>query len=92
MSRRVTHFPLVVVSFLVVIGGACSRGHDAETTTTEAATVAGPTHVVVDTVIEDVFEASGTAEPIQQATLSTKLMGSITHVHAREGDVVRAGQ
>jgi RND family efflux transporter MFP subunit len=92
MSRWVTHFPLVVVSFLVVIGSACSRGHDTETTTTEGATVTGPTHVVTDTVIEDVFEASGTAEPIQQATLSTKLMGSVTRVHVREGDVVRAGQ
>ena len=90
MSRWVTPIPLVVAS--LVVTGACSTGHDADTTTTAGATVTGPTYVVMDTVIEDVFEASGTAQPIQQATLSTKLMGSVTGVHVREGDVVRAGQ
>ena len=92
MSRRATHLSLVAVSVLIVIGSACSGGHETESTTTAGATLTGPTHVVRDTILEDVFEASGTAEPIQQATLSTKLMGSVTHVHVREGDVVRAGQ
>lgn len=90
MSRWVTPFPLLVAS--LVVTGACSPGHDADTRTAAGATVTGPTYVVMDTVIEDVFEASGTAQPIQQATLSTKLMGSVTGVHVREGDVVRAGQ
>lgn len=89
MPRMLILFPLVIG---LVVVHACSPGHDDETTTTTGATVTGPTHVVTDTVIADVFEASGTAEPIQQATLSTKLMGSVTRVHVREGDVVRAGQ
>jgi RND family efflux transporter MFP subunit len=37
------------------------------------------------------FEASGVAEPYQEATLSTKLMGTVVAVNVREGDVVRAG-
>jgi RND family efflux transporter MFP subunit len=39
-----------------------------------------------------VIRAAGTAEPVQQATLSTKLMGSVTVVHVQVGDTVRAGQ
>jgi RND family efflux transporter MFP subunit len=37
------------------------------------------------------FEAIGVAEPYQEATLSTKLMGTVIAVPVREGDVVRAG-
>lgn len=39
-----------------------------------------------------VFDAAGTAEPITQATLSTKLMGTVIEVYVGEGDVVAAGQ
>lgn len=38
------------------------------------------------------LEAAGTAAPYADATLATKLMGTVTAVHVREGDVVRAGQ
>ena len=82
---------LIVITSLAA-AGACSRGHDNQTSDTAGAAVTGVTYVVSDTVIEDVFEASGTAEPIQQATLSTKLMGAVTRVLVQEGDVVRAGQ
>jgi RND family efflux transporter MFP subunit len=37
-------------------------------------------------------QATGTAAPVAEATLSTKLMGTITAVLVQEGDVVRAGQ
>ncbi len=51
-------------------------------------------HVVVvrDTVLPTLLEAAGVAEPVRRATLSTKLMGSVTEVLVREGDRVRAGQ
>jgi RND family efflux transporter MFP subunit len=39
-----------------------------------------------------VLRVAGTAEPVQQATLSTKLMGTVVSVEVREGDRVRAGQ
>jgi RND family efflux transporter MFP subunit len=45
----------------------------------------------VDTVVAAHFEASGTAQPLAEATLSTKLMGSITAVLVAEGATVSAG-
>jgi RND family efflux transporter MFP subunit len=38
------------------------------------------------------LHAAGVAGPIAEATLSTKLMGSVTEVLVHEGDAVRAGQ
>lgn len=38
------------------------------------------------------LHAAGVVGPVAEATLSTKLMGSITEVLVHEGDVVRAGQ
>jgi RND family efflux transporter MFP subunit len=48
--------------------------------------------VVNDTTIQTMFEADGVAEPLRQATLSTKLMGTVLTVLVKEGDVVSAGQ
>lgn len=47
---------------------------------------------VQDTTVAATFDAAGIAEPMQQATVSTKLMGTVTAVLVREGDVVRSGQ
>jgi RND family efflux transporter MFP subunit len=58
----------------------------------QAAEVTGTTVTLRDTTIEATLEASGVAEPIAQATLSTKLMGTVIAVLVREGDSVRAGQ
>jgi RND family efflux transporter MFP subunit len=53
---------------------------------------AGALYAVHDTTIDADFDAGGTAAPIQQATLSTRLMGTVTDVLVREGDRVAAGQ
>ena len=53
---------------------------------------AGETFTVREAPVDAVLEAAGIAEPFQRATLSTKLMGSVTAVLVREGDVVRSGQ
>jgi RND family efflux transporter MFP subunit len=45
-----------------------------------------------DTSVMAVLEAPGIAEAVQQATLSTKLMGTVTAVAVHEGDVVASGQ
>ncbi len=50
------------------------------------------TAVAIDTTIPAVFAASGVAEPLQQSTLSTKLMGSVVEVAVQEGDRVASGQ
>ena len=54
--------------------------------------VAGTTYLVKDTTIRANVEASGIAAPLRQATLSTKLMGTVLSVQVQEGDAVSAGQ
>jgi RND family efflux transporter MFP subunit len=51
----------------------------------------GTVVTVKDTTVRATFAASGTAQPIQQATLSTKLMGTVTEVLVHEGQIVNAG-
>jgi RND family efflux transporter MFP subunit len=53
---------------------------------------AGMVFTVADTTFTAAVQAAGTAAPLQQATLSTKLMATVTAVLVREGDLVRAGQ
>lgn len=53
--------------------------------------VTGTPYVLRDTLVPDRFEAAATVEPVRQATLSTRLMGRVTAVSAREGDLVTAG-
>lgn len=52
----------------------------------------GTVYLVPDTTIDAMLEASGVAEPFAQATLGTKLMGTVTAVLVHEGDRVVAGQ
>lgn len=90
MMPRFTHVAagsaLVVA---VVAATGCSSSPDAA----QAAPVrvSGSVYTVKDTVINATFEASGTAAPLRQATLSTKLMGTVDAVLVKEGDVVVAG-
>jgi len=70
--------------------GAC--GSDAEQTPGEKLPLGGAAVVVTDTNVTDAFEAAGTADPIRSATLSTKLMATVTAVPVHEGERVGAGQ
>lgn len=54
--------------------------------------VAGVVFTVRDTILQATFEASGVAAPLRQATLGTKLMGTVLEVYVREGDAVAANQ
>ena len=55
-------------------------------------TPAAPASIAVrDTLLTTVVDAAGTAEPFEQATLSTRLMGSVQQVLVHEGDAVAAG-
>ena len=47
---------------------------------------------VLDSLVPSTIEASGVAAPLEQATLSTRLMGAVTAVLVHEGDQVRVGQ
>lgn len=77
----------------VVVLGAC--GGETERAAVREAVAAEPVgsvYVVRDSLIPAMQEATAVAEPFAQATLSTKLMGTVVAVLVREGDRVSAGQ
>lgn len=69
-----------------------SRESAARESAAAPARAAGTVSPVRDTSVSARRAASGVAEPLQQATLSTKLMGTVTAVLVREGDAVSSGQ
>ncbi len=77
----------------VVVLGACggTSEHDA-VREAEAAQPAGTIFVVRDSLIPSTQEATAVAEPYAQATVSTKLMGTVIAVLVKEGDRVTTGQ
>ncbi len=77
--------------FAMVLAG-CGGGEAGKPRPEPAAASGGEPVTVRDTVITATFEAAGVAEPIGRATLSTKLMGTVTEVLVREGDRVSRGQ
>jgi RND family efflux transporter MFP subunit len=72
--------------------GAC--GHDSEPAAQPqpGSAVTGEELTMVAVPRDAFMRVAGTAAPIRQATLSTKLMGTVTAVDVREGEVVRNGQ
>ena len=81
--------PIGIVAALMI--GACgSPARQAEQPTPSR--LSGVVYVVKDTTLAATFDAAGVAAPLQQATLSTKILGTVTEVLVHEGDVVRAGQ
>lgn len=81
--------PAVAAMLLPLLAGC---GPEAPRTTPGQAAPQGTSVAVVDSTVPDVFEASGTATPVRAATVSTKLMGTVTAVLVREGDAVTEGQ
>lgn len=83
---------LTVVAAAATIA-ACAPADAHTTAETPAANTAETTVLsIADTTLKTVIEATGVAAPIQEATLSTKLMASVVGVDVLEGAVVRAGQ
>lgn len=80
----------VAAGALFLFAAACSPAKPEPVETPHR--VAGIPYTAKDTVVQTVFEASGTATPLRQATLSTKLMGTVLQVLANEGDRIVAGQ
>ena len=90
--RRHFRLPALLAATGLLVA-ACGGEPDAEATAITMAPPAAESIVTVrDSAIDATLEAAGIAEPIQTATLSTKLMGSVTSVTVREGERVRAGQ
>lgn len=79
------------LALLAVATVACGGGEEPPPSTAATVTPA-VTYTVRDTVITATFDANGVARAVQQATLSTRLMGNVVAVLVQEGDRVRAGQ
>jgi RND family efflux transporter MFP subunit len=70
---------------------ACGEAPAAESPPDAGTADPGIVMVVRDTLLPDVVEVSAVTEPVVRATLSTKLMGHVMAVLAREGQSVPAG-
>lgn len=77
---------------LSALAGACGGDAPEPRAAPAVPRVAGTVYTVHDTVVQAAFEAAGVAMPLQQSTLSTKLMGTVIEVLVQEGDVVQAGR
>lgn len=71
---------------------ACGDGHEEAPAATVASAPAGETLTVTASPRVAYLNATGVVRPIADATLSTKLMGSVTEVLVQEGDGVRRNQ
>ena len=87
MNRRLIGF--VAGTALIA---ACAPKHPETADGKKPAPVEGTWTAVTDTTIDTDLDVAGVAEPFQQATLSTKLMGTVVAVLVHEGDLVSAGQ
>lgn len=87
LSRNVA----AACSGLLLFTSACSSPSP-EAKQANEPRVPGAIVTVRDTSLEATFEASGIAAPLRQATLGTKLTGTVLEVFVEEGDVVAAGQ
>jgi RND family efflux transporter MFP subunit len=92
MSNQRTRAASIVGAALLAFAAACRGTSESQIEIAETPAMLGTIYVVRDTTIQATFHAAGIAAPIQQATLSTKLMGTVTDVLVREGDRVAAGQ
>ena len=79
------------IAVVVLAGAVAACASEAPPGAESAPAPAGSWLEVSEVARPGTFEASGVAEPYQEATLSTKLMGSVVSVLVREGDVVGAG-
>ena len=77
---------LIIAAF----AAACGRGAE-DKAPAPAAPIAGTLVAVRDTTIDAIISADGVATPVEQATVSTKLMGTVIEVLVREGDRVAKG-
>jgi len=88
-ARHAVH--LLALSLAIGVAAPGCRGTPEAAGASEPAAGVATSVAVRDTAVAAVLEAAGTAEPFAQATLSTKLMGTVLEVLVREGDAVAAG-
>lgn len=94
MNRRLLMIPPARASAalaLLTSLAACTPSRP-EQAPAAAAQAAGPTVAVRDSVIAATIEFTGVAAPVEQATVATRLMGTVAEVFVHEGDGVARGQ
>jgi RND family efflux transporter MFP subunit len=86
--------PILVGSLILSLTtlAACGGETDATPATQAPTVVDGTPLVLADTTLPFPTLASAVAEPLTSATLSTKLMGSVTEMLVQEGALVASGQ
>lgn len=94
MNRRVTMFRFLrlgVAAPILTALAACAPSR-ADREPAAAVPAAGSTAAVRDSVISATTTHDGVAQPVEQATVATKLMGTVAEVFVHEGDHVARGQ
>lgn len=86
--QTIVSFRTGVIAVLLT-AAACGQGD--KLPAAAQAPYAGASVAVVDTMLPANFEAAGIAQPVADATVSTKLMGAVTAVLVTEGTRVAAG-
>ncbi len=82
---------LTALTMIAVLAVSCGKKQDAAAEKPPVVTGARVEKVAVSQV-EEVYEATGTVKSKTVTMLSSKVMGTVTAIRAREGDRVRAGQ
>ncbi|HEX9429346.1 MAG TPA: efflux RND transporter periplasmic adaptor subunit, partial [Candidatus Bathyarchaeia archaeon] len=83
---------LLILPLLVFLGG-CSRDKETSHAVTEEPVVRDVEVVFVrPEIVEDSFEAVGTVKARHSAVLSSKTVGTVVAVTAKEGDRIKKGQ
>ena len=75
-ATRMSAIGMAVVAFAM----ACARTPESKTAVAIEAPRSGGLYTVHDTTIDAGFDAGGIGRSLQQATLSTRLMGTVTDV------------
>jgi RND family efflux transporter MFP subunit len=81
-----------MIAVAALLAGACAAEHDATVDARQAEATSGEELAYVAVERPSFMSVAGSAEPLLQATLSTRLMGSVLQVEFQAGDVVRRGQ
>ena len=92
MNKK-TSTPILVLSWLLAVGGLISCSSSSKTVRPEPETVRDVAVVMVQEMqIADTFDAVGTVRARQTAQLASQTTGTITAINVHEGDLVRQGQ
>ena len=86
----ISHNRVLAAAALLLSLSACESSENKKPDAPERVT--GTSYIVKDTTVQAMFDVAGTATPLRQATLSTRLMGTVLEVLVHEGDRITAGQ